>query len=87
MDKHIRNKILIGVGAALVAAVGVTAVVFAPHIREVASVAQSVGMDEETVTAMSEENARLDQDLRSRFGIPEDGAANDSITDDSDGNQ
>ena len=69
MEKATRNKILIGVGVAIVTAIGIGAAVFALHIREITSVAQSAGMDQETVTALEEESAQLDQDLRSRFGI------------------
>ena len=75
MDKATRNKILIGAGIAIVTAIGIGAAIFAPHIREITSVAQSAGMDQNTVTALEEENAKLDQDLRSRFGISDNNSA------------
>ena len=78
MDKATRNKILIGAGVAIVTAIGIGAAVFAPHIREITSVAQSAGMDQETVTALEEESAQLDQDLRSRFGITDNTIAENS---------
>ena len=57
--------------AALVVVLAACGLYFAPHIREVLSLAQSASLSEEEAASRAEEAARIDQEIRDRYEIPE----------------
>lgn len=70
MDPN-KKKAVIIVGVCAAGAVCAAAIWAMPTIRQMASVARSASMDEGERTAIAEENAQLEEEIRERYSIPD----------------